>query len=83
MRRTTPSRERKCFALNDVRRPVDFGSEHAGGRKTYGHSLIVAPWGEILGELGTSPGVLVADLDMIRLRQLREKFPVVQHRREL
>ncbi len=57
--------------------------EHAGGRKTYGHSLIVAPWGEILGELGTSPGVLVVDLDMIRLRQLREKFPVIHHRREL
>jgi nitrilase len=57
--------------------------EHAGGRKTYGHSLIVAPWGEILGELGTSPGVLSADLDMIRLRELRQKFPVIQHRREL
>jgi predicted amidohydrolase len=36
-----------------------------------------------LGELGTSPGVLSADLDMIRLKQLREKFPVIQHRREL
>ncbi len=57
--------------------------EHAGGRKTYGHSLIIAPWGEVLGELGTSPGVLDIDLDMIRLKQLREKFPVIQHRREL
>ena len=57
--------------------------EHAGGRRTYGHSLIIAPWGEILGELDASPGVLVADLDMIRLRQLREKFPVITHRREL
>ena len=57
--------------------------EHAGGRKTYGHSLAIAPWGEVLGELGTSPGVLCVDLDMIRLVQLREKFPVIQHRREL
>jgi deaminated glutathione amidase len=57
--------------------------EHAGGRKTYGHSLAIAPWGEVLGELGTSPGVLSVDLDMIRLMQLREKFPVIQHRREL
>src|SRR4029079_3634307 len=48
--------------------------EHAGGRKTCGHSLAIAPWGEVLGELGTSPGVLSVDLDMIRLMQLREKF---------
>lgn len=57
--------------------------EHTGGRKTYGHSLVVGPWGEILGELDASPGVACVDLDMIRLRQLRETFPVVQHRREL
>jgi nitrilase len=57
--------------------------EHAGGRKTYGHSLIVGPWGEILGELRSGPGVVCVDLDMIRLRELRERFPTVQHRREL
>ena len=57
--------------------------EHAGGRRTYGHSLIVGPWGEILGELSGDPGVLCVDLDMIRLNQLRESFPVVRHRREL
>jgi nitrilase len=57
--------------------------EHAGGRKTYGHSLVIGPWGEVLGELDASPGVVCVDLDMIRLRQLRESFPVVQHRREL
>jgi nitrilase len=57
--------------------------EHAGGRKTYGHSMIVGPWGEILGELPAGPGVVCADLDMIRLTQLRQKFPVVTHRREL
>ena len=49
--------------------------EHAGGRKTYGHSLIIAPWGEILGELGASPGVLCADLDMIRLRAIAREVP--------
>ncbi|HET7130992.1 MAG TPA: carbon-nitrogen hydrolase family protein, partial [Gammaproteobacteria bacterium] len=57
--------------------------EHAGGRKTYGHSMVIGPWGEILGELGDGPGVLCVDLDMIRLNQLRESFPVVRHRREL
>lgn len=57
--------------------------EHAGGRKTYGHSMVIGPWGEILGELATGPGVVCVDLDMIRLAQLRESFPVVRHRREL
>jgi len=57
--------------------------EHAGGRKTYGHSMVIGPWGEILAELATGPGVVCVDLDMIRLEQLREKFPVVKQRREL
>jgi nitrilase len=57
--------------------------EHAGGRKTYGHSMIIGPWGEILSELAGGPGVLCVDLDMIRQNQLRESFPVVRHRREL
>jgi len=57
--------------------------EHAGGRKTYGHSLILGPWGERLGELPTGPGVVCADLDMIRLEELRARFPTIQHRREL
>jgi nitrilase len=57
--------------------------EHAGGRKTYGHSLILGPWGEILAELPAGPGVVCADLDMIRLGELRRRFPTVQHRREL
>jgi nitrilase len=57
--------------------------EHAGGRKTYGHSMVIGPWGEILAALESGPGVVCVDLDMIRLQQLREKFPVVAHRREL
>lgn len=57
--------------------------EHAGGRKTYGHSVILGPWGELLAELPTGPGVVCADLDIIRLEELRQRFPTVQHRREL
>jgi nitrilase len=57
--------------------------EHAGGRKTYGHSLILGPWGELLAELPAGPGVVCADLDMIRLAELRQRFPTVAHRREL
>ena len=57
--------------------------EHDGGRKTYGHSLILGPWGELLAELPTGPGVVCADLDMMRLAELRQRFPTVRHRREL
>ncbi len=38
------------------------GGIHANGRATYGHSLIVAPWGEILAEAGTEPGVILAEI---------------------
>ena len=57
--------------------------EHAGGRKTYGHSLILGPWGELLAEAHAGPGVVCADLDMIRLEELRQRFPTIAHRREL
>jgi predicted amidohydrolase len=57
--------------------------EHAGGRKTYGHSLILGPWGQLLAELPAGPGVVCADLDMIALAELRQRFPTVTHRREL
>jgi predicted amidohydrolase len=57
--------------------------EHAGGRKTYGHSMILGPWGEKLAELPAGPGVVCADLDMIALAELRQRFPTVTHRREL
>lgn len=57
--------------------------EHAGGRLTYGHSMIVGPWGEVLAECETGAGIAVAELDMIGLDQLRAQFPVLEHRREL
>ena len=56
--------------------------EHAGGRKTYGHSMIIDPWGEVMVERDESAGVILADLDMMRLNELRERFPVLEHRRE-
>jgi nitrilase len=57
--------------------------EHDGGRKTYGHSMVIGPWGEVLAELPAGAGVVCADLDMDRLAELRQRFPTVKHRREL
>jgi predicted amidohydrolase len=57
------------------------GGSHAGGRKTYGHSLIVAPWGEVLAEAGTEPCVIVADIDPALSAQARARVPNLQHDR--
>ena len=57
------------------------GGTHANGRKTYGHSLIVAPWGEILAEGGIEPGVIVADIDPALSADARARVPNLQHDR--
>lgn len=56
---------------------------HAGGRQTYGHSMIVGPWGDVLGECADGAGITHAEVDMIDLGRLRRQFPVLDHRREL
>ncbi len=55
------------------------GGRHEAGRTTYGHSLIVSPWGEILAEGGTEPGVFVADLAPAKVQEVRTRIPVLSH----
>ena len=50
------------------------GGLHPGGRRTYGHSMIVDPWGEVLGVRPEGEGVLLAEIDLERVRQVRESF---------
>ena len=57
------------------------GGTHAGDRKTYGHSLIVAPWGEVLAEAGTDPGVIVADIDPKLALDARARISSLRHDR--
>jgi predicted amidohydrolase len=57
------------------------GGMHANGRATYGHSLIIAPWGETLAEAGTEPGVIVADIDPAAVTSARSRVPSLQHDR--
>lgn len=56
--------------------------EHAGGRLTWGHSAIFSPWGDLLGMLDSGKGIVTAEIDLARQRELRSKFPVLAHRRE-
>ncbi len=53
---------------------------HKNGRKTYGHSMIVDPWGIVKASLPEGEGFVVAEIDLKYLYQLREEFPVLSHR---
>ncbi len=57
------------------------GGKHQDGRETYGHSLIIDPWGEILAEAGTEPGIIAATLDLAKVDEVRGKIPSLLHLR--
>ena len=56
--------------------------QHAGGRRTYGHSLIVAPWGEILAEAGDEPGTVASVIDFSQVSAARGMIPSLRHDRD-
>lgn len=56
---------------------------HPGNRKTYGHSLIVAPWGEILADAGEEIGVITASLDLAKVDEARLMVPALRHDRRV
>lgn len=66
--------ENLCYVL-----AANQGGVHENGRSTYGHSLIVDPWGRVLVELAQGMGVAVADIDLAQLNQLRQQFPCNDH----
>ena len=57
--------------------------EHAGGRKTYGHSLIVAPWGEVLADGGLDVGFVTARVDPAKVAEARAMIPALRHDRDI
>ncbi|HWK00405.1 MAG TPA: carbon-nitrogen hydrolase family protein [Xanthobacteraceae bacterium] len=57
------------------------GGKHENGRETYGHSLIVDPWGNVLAEGGTEPGVIMAEIDPALVLDARQRIPSLQHGR--
>jgi predicted amidohydrolase len=57
------------------------GGLHEDGRETFGHSLIVDPWGRILAESGSDPGVILAEIDVSEVAKARSRIPALQHAR--
>jgi nitrilase len=57
------------------------GGFHLNGRKTYGHSMIVDPWGAVLDCYKTGSGFVCAEVDLERIEKVRAAFPVLEHRR--
>lgn len=53
--------------------------KHDGGRETYGHSLIIAPTGEIMQEAGEDPGIILAQLDLNKVAETRQMLPTLKH----
>ena len=74
--------ETGCFVLAPAQ--TGFHAEQAGkGRRTHGHSLVVAPWGEVLSDAGTEPGVTFADIDLAEVDKARARVPSLTHDRPI
>jgi predicted amidohydrolase len=68
--------ENGCFVLAAAQ-----GGKHENGRETFGHSLIVDPWGKVLAEGGAEPGVVMAEIDPAQVTAARARIPSLQHGR--
>jgi deaminated glutathione amidase len=69
--------EQGCFVIAAAQ-----GGLHVDGRQTYGHSLVVSPWGEVLLDAGEAPGVHFADIDLSTVASTRQQLPAILHRRD-
>jgi predicted amidohydrolase len=68
--------ENGCFVFAAAQ-----GGKHENGRETFGHSLIVDPWGRILAEGSTEPGVVMAEINLAEVSNARSRMPSLQHGR--
>ncbi len=68
--------EAQCFVFAACQ-----GGRHEHGRETFGHSLIISPWGQILAEGGVHPTVIFADIDVRNVEDVRKRVPSLEHDR--
>ena len=67
--------ENQCYVLAAAQ-----GGVHPGGRRTWGHSMLVDPWGAIVAQHVDGPGVAVGDIDPARIADVRARLPALRHR---
>ncbi len=68
--------ENQCFVI-----APNQGGQHTPNRKTWGHSMVLDPWGNILSQLDKGEGVAMAEMDMDWLQEIRDAMPVQQHKK--
>ena len=68
--------ENLCYVLASAQ-----GGTHPGGRRTWGDSMVVDPWGAVLERLAQGPGVVTAEIDPTRIAELRASLPALAHRK--
>jgi nitrilase len=67
--------ENQCYVIAAAQ-----GGTHANGRRTWGHSMIVDPWGHVLSVLPEGEGVVLAEVDAARIKEVRTQLPALTHR---
>jgi len=68
--------ENSCYLI-----AANQGGKHNNGRTTYGHSMIIDPWGDVLSELDTNEGTVMGTLKKSEINKVRTSLPAIQHRR--
>jgi predicted amidohydrolase len=68
--------ENQCYVLASAQ-----GGVHQNGRRTWGHSMLIDPWGEIKAVLSEGEGLVIGDIDPHHLSQVRENLPALKHRK--
>jgi deaminated glutathione amidase len=68
--------ENQCYVIAAAQ-----GGTHENGRRTFGHSMVVDPWGQVLAVRAEGEGVVLAEFDPARLASVRAQLPALEHRR--
>ncbi len=67
--------ENQCYVIAAAQ-----GGVHENGRRTFGHSMVIDPWGKVLNVLAEGEGVVLAEIDPARLASVRQQLPALEHR---
>jgi deaminated glutathione amidase len=67
--------ENQCYVLAAAQ-----GGKHENGRRTWGHSMLIDPWGTIVAQRDDGPGVVAGDIDPARIGEVRQSLPALRHR---